>query len=352
MTSWLRSAPNSTARLLQYAFLYFALYAAFGVLVKYFQSPAAQGYPGMSDLHFLVYSTGGSALICLGVIFARSWWKFKWQAREIGYMFLAGTFTAMVIPTTKLMYTLPISVMVAMILMRGSIIVLSRIVDSVLLLQGISDKKVSWEENAAMLISLAAVAINILFAKAGDFEFLKSTAAMVILSVYLVGYGLRLYLMNYFKFTRTGNESANNKNYFAIEQLAASFWIFGFVGVAIAAPGSLPGTLPIAEVFHQPHPLWLWAMAAGLPFGVGAFFSAFLFLFQGRTSTFAGLVNRLSSLIAGTASTLIFAAIFGGSWPSMIDWAALSLILIAVWFLARAEGRRTSASHLPLASKI
>lgn len=336
--SFFRTAPHSTARLLQYALLYFLLYAVFGVLVKYFQGPVEQGYPGMSDLQFLVYSTGGSAIVCLGVIFAGGWWRFRASAAELGAMFLAGTFTALVIPTTKLMYTLPISVMVAMVIMRGSIIVLSRLVDSALLLQGLSRKKVPWEENVAVGFSVAAVLLYLLRSAAGDFDFLHSRAAMSILTVYLVGYGLRLYIMNYFKFTRgTSGRTADNRNYFAVEQLAASFWIFGYVGVALLAPGSLPGTEAIAETFTLPHPSWVGAVAAGVPFGAGAFFSAFLFLFAGRTSTFSGLVNRLSSLLAGTAATIAYAVLFGGKWPSAFDWGSFALILVAVYFLGRAE---------------
>ena len=46
-------------------------------------------------------------------------------------------------------------------------------------------------------------------------------------------------------------------------------------------------------------------MLSGIPYGAVAFFSVFIFMFQGRTATFAGLVNRLTSLIAGTTATLL-----------------------------------------------
>jgi len=50
-------------------------------------------------------------------------------------------------------------------------------------------------------------------------------------------------------------------------------------------------------------------------FGAAAFFSVFLFMFKGRTATFAGLVNRLTSLVAGTTSTVIFYFAFQGRFP-------------------------------------
>lgn len=338
----LRPAAGSSAQLLLFASLYFALYALFGLGVKYAQGPAIDGFPGFTDLEFLAYSTLGSAALVLGVILAAGWWRFAWRGPEIVSMLVSGTCTAFVLPTTTLMYSLPISVMVAMVLMRGSIIVVSRLVDTLLLAQGLSKKKVRAEENAAVALSLAAVGLYLVLARDADFDFLNSSAALVILGVYLVSYALRLYCMNYFKFTRGGAAVATNKNYFAIEQLSAAVWIFGFVGLVAAGPGVLPRGPALGEfarVVSNPPEGWWLAALVGLPFGLSAFFSVFLFMFQGRTSTFSGLVNRLASLLAGTLSTLLFAFFFGGKWPRGLDWISLALILAAVALLARAEAK-------------
>ena len=63
-------------------------------------------------------------------------------------------------------------------------------------------------------------------------------------------------------------------------------------------------------------------------------------MFKGRTATFANLANRLTSLIAGTLSTVIFAAVFGGKYPAVIDWVSLGFIFLAIYFMAKAEKRR------------
>jgi hypothetical protein len=75
------------------------------------------------------------------------------------------------------------------------------------------------------------------------------------------------------------------------------------------------------------------AVLSGVPYGIVAFFSVFIFMFKGRTATFAGLVNRLTSLVAGTAATLILFFAFGTKFPSAQDWISLLFILIAVYFL-------------------
>ncbi|MDO9068243.1 MAG: hypothetical protein Q7W05_07280, partial [Deltaproteobacteria bacterium] len=81
---------------------------------------------------------------------------------------------------------------------------------------------------------------------------------------------------------------------------------------------------------------------AGTAYGIVAFFSVFIFMFKGRTATFAGLSNRLTSLIAGTAATLLFAVFFKGRYPKYEDWLSLALILIAVGFMTRAELKRST----------
>ena len=62
----------------------------------------------------------------------------------------------------------------------------------------------------------------------------------------------------------------------------------------------------------------------------------------------AGLVNRLVSLMAGTAATLVLAVFFGQKPPKIQDWVSFGFILVAVAFLSRAEKKRLAeAGHHP-----
>ena len=102
-----------------------------------------------------------------------------------------------------------------------------------------------------------------------------------------------------------------------------------------------PQVVQFVGAIDNPRPDWPGAFVSGSAFGVVAFFSVFIFMFKGRTATFAGLVNRLTSLVAGTAATLIF-MFFGGKAPKLQDWLSLGLILIAVMFLTMAERKRAA----------
>src|SRR4029079_18212347 len=222
------------------------------------------------------------------------------------------------------------------------------------------------EENWAVVFALLALATNLLLAPVmdfldargvpvtktfglkpgalhGSFDFVRSPLAMSVLVAYVIAYAVRLYLMNYFKNTRRPGESFDNRAFFAIEQVAATVAILAIGLLVFLGPQWFGWSAKPVLAWHGAvHRLDPGAIASGIPFGLVAFFSVFLFMFQGRTATFAGVVNRLTSLLAGTTATLLLAAFFGQKAPTLQDWASFLFILVAVGFLARAEKRRVA----------
>jgi hypothetical protein len=231
--------------------------------------------------------------------------------------------------------------MVAMVIMRGSVIVLSRLVDWVQIRQGLLKRRVFPEEDVAVLFALVAVGTNLVRAGSEHFAFLDSPAAVAILAAYVVAYGVRLYVMNWYKNTRAPGVVQDNRAFFAWEQCAAGATLLVAVLLVANAPAWFSWQDPridrMREAIGRPD---LGAALAGVPFGLIAFFSVFLFLFHGRTATFAGLVSRLTSLLAGTVATVATATFFGGPWPDRYEWASVGALLVSVAFLARAERRR------------
>ena len=131
-----KTAAGSTRRLLQLCVGYFGFYVMTGMLAKYFTGmPDSPLY--RQDITYLSNNTIGGSIFALGVVFLLRWIRLHSNRpfaagggfripSEVAYIMPSGICTAIVIPTTTLMYTLPISVMVAMVIMRGSIIVISR----------------------------------------------------------------------------------------------------------------------------------------------------------------------------------------------------------------------------------
>src|SRR5262249_10265284 len=208
-----RSAEGTTTRLLEYCFGYYASYVVYGLAVKYFQASAENGFPGLSAIQWLAYSTVGGSVVALVVCLGLRWYRLQsnrivqWGPLRVpsewSYILPSGILTAIIIPATTLLYSLPISIMIAMVIMRGAVIVVSRIVDAVQIRQGLLHKRVHPLENTAVVFALLAVATNVLFSpRDGAFAFARSPAAITILGGYVVAYGLRIYLMNYYKNTR------------------------------------------------------------------------------------------------------------------------------------------------------
>ncbi len=349
-----KTNEGSTGRLVQLCLAYLLTYVVYSVATKYYTGPAARGLPGVDNWEFLVYSTLGGSLVCLAVVSAFRWARMEsanmiaWGPvrfpAEYLYIIPSGICTAVVIPTTTLLYMLLRSVMVAMLIMRGSVIIFSRIIDAIQIRQGILHKKVYWEEEVAVLFAIAAVGLQMFFVKeAGGSDLVKNTLAMLVLGSYLLAYFIRIYIMNYYKNTRGKGCRQDNKAFFGVEQLAASATIL----LALAALLLLPaGSGKVLDSLHRGYLAasahWPMVVASGGVFGVVAFFSVFIFMFKGRTATFAGLSNRLTSLVAGTLATLLFALFFGGKYPQAGDWVALVFIFAAVAFMTRAESKRAA----------
>jgi hypothetical protein len=351
----LNANAKSSRNLMQLCIAYFLSYVATGVGVKYFLGKPDLGFPGMHDLELLFYSSLGSIPFVTLFVLAKKWYKLESEHKinlagfkisaELPYIILSGICTGIIIPTTTLMYTLPISVMVAMVIMRGSVIIISRMIDAIQIKQGILHKKVYAEENIAVLFSVLAVGVHTFWAADGSFDFLKSTAAMSILGSYILAYFIRIYIMNYYKNTGGEKVHRDNRVFFGIEQIVAFFTMLIAILIVFNSPSLFNWHVPQIEVFRNgiisPKPLWIWAVVlAGMPFGLVSFFSVFIFMYKGRTATFTGLVNRLTSLIAGTAATLIFHYAFGGKFPKFEDWLSLVFIVVAIAFLTGAEKKR------------
>lgn len=342
--------------LVQLCLGYFFFYVLTGLSVKYFTGKPELGFLGQNDVEYLLYSTTVASLLCVAVVLFQGWHKrAEWRGwRPLLPILVSGVCTAFIIPSTTLIYSQPLSVMIAMVLMRAGVLIVSRLVDLILQLQGLNHRKVLWLENAAVALAILSLSLQAgasLLTQGGaekHFAFLQSPVVMGLLGFYLLAYFLRIYIMNWFKSVDPAGARVDNKAFFGIEQLAAS----GTMLVAAALlyawgrgaldPATFSGRLVLA--LQDPHPRWLLAAGSGAFYGMVAFFSVFIFMLRGRSATFAGLANRLTSLLAGTTATLVGCTLFGTPWPSLVDWASFLLIMLAVLLLAAAEQRHAGAA--------
>jgi hypothetical protein len=169
---------------------------------------------------------------------------------------------------------------------------------------------------------------------------------MTILVLYTLSYAVRLYIMNWYKNTRQPDKT-DNRGFFAVEQISASLTMVLIGAFFFFAPQLInwqpAQIIDWREAILQPNQA---AILSGIPYAAVAFTSVFLFMFKGRTATFAGLANRLTSLTAGILATLLLWRFFGLRFPSVADWIAVLFVLIAVYYMRKAELKRMAEKHV------
>lgn len=335
---------------------YFLAYVATGIAPKAF-TKGLFGVEKIPEMANLYYSNIGSIAICTLLLFLLGWHKeprdfpeasvgsfrFSWAV----YLALSGFCTAIIIPTTTLMYSFGVSVMLAMVVMRGCVIIVSRVVDALHIRAGILHKKVTAEENWAVVFAILAVLTGVLRPPKQDedpFSLFQSTPAMVTLGLYVAAYFGRLYVLNWYKRT----PKANNAAYTWCEQAFAAGILVLMTAMVLLSDSHDTRVLLVQDAAAHHNFL---AILGGIPFGLAAIPSILLFMYKGRSATFTGLVNRLTSLVGGTTSTLILAALFSLGWihvkmlwPDWIDGVAFAFILVAIEFLRRGEKKQRQAA--------
>jgi hypothetical protein len=274
---------SESRKLIRLCLAYFLCYVGTGVAVKYFTNISSEK---MSQVSYLICNTAGSSLLVFATVIFLGWHKLALPQlikRASWPIVLSGLCTAIIIPTTTLMYLLPISVMVAMVIMRGSVIVLSRLIDAILIRQGILKKKVSWSEELAVFFALLGVGTNLFSPARGRFEFLHNRAALTILVCYLCAYAIRLYIMNIYKNKVSEKVKIfDNRIFFTIEQGWATLSLFLGILVLFLIASIAPDAPWASHDLQQAvlHPSG-WAMASGVAYAGVAFFFFFFFFFLG-----------------------------------------------------------------------
>lgn len=367
-----RSYPKSNKRLVQYGIAYPAFYAIFLFWVAYYIK-----VDKMNGFEHLLNNTLGAMLVCLVIPLVFGWRKrftSKGNVTIAGFTFPrewlwllpCGICTAVVIPTTTLMYSLkdPVTgsflpVTVAQPLMRASLIITTLVfVDLVQIGLKISTKKLIWQEFVAAVFAFGTVWFAIRAGGPDSFNFMNSGEALVIMGMYIGFYTVRQFIMSHYKNT---HGTYDLKGFFVVEQAFAAATVLVASVVIIGWPELFswekdPRILAMRSVlFLNPsgnHGPDFGAIVSGLPYGIAAFFSVFLFMFPGKTQTFAVLTNRLASLAAAPLATACFIWAYaevivarGNKAPTMKaeDLQALWFVVIALGFMAWGEWSRAKA---------
>ncbi len=344
-----------------FAFGYFAVYIPYSFFTKVLtkgmaSAPDSLTGPGeeavkkamtVNSFEILPPTIMASIAVMIVFISCMGWWKYatQWKLGSLSLprprllTLFSGICTGVVVVTTTLAYTINgVTIVTAMLFMRGGMLIMSPIVDTIF------KRKVKWFCWAALGMSMLALIVSSLYIPitTGKFDigsiFGQPLLFWVDLAAYLGAYFVRLTMMS--KLAKSDNDD-DTKKFFVEEQMTGtpSILIILFV-IALFGAGqpyeSLPGGVHAGFFdFWTSHPgkVIAYAMLIG-------FFSQFngvfggLILLDKSDNAFAVPVNRCSSILAGVGATLALVAVFPSySMPDAGQFIGAGCVIGAICFL-------------------
>ena len=310
---------------------YFAFYLPYAVLIKIVTT---QLWPGIdtqiSGFRLLPPVTISTALVSVGIVSLKKWWRFC-SRREVfgrsvpcptGLVVLSGLGTALIIGTTTLAFTFSgMSILLALVLMRGGVLTIAPVVDLMF------RRRVRWFSWAALAFAMPAVLVAL--AKVDSLSL--NVVGAAIIGLYLTGYVLRLPCVT--RLAKTQDSDVTNR-YF-VEEMTIALCFLIAIPAALALIGKGEIMLALRQGFTQllasniTFPaLLIGALYAGL-----YYFGTLIYL-DCRENTFCIPLNRGASLLAGVVGTVVMFWLFKQPPPAKSQFASAAMIVVALLFLS------------------
>lgn len=328
---------------------YFFWYTPYAALTKSLSSGLLPGMDSNVGGLVLLPAAAIGTLVGAPLFLAMSgWWRHIGTRKVLGSvrrfpsgtMITAGFFMALVIATTTLNYTFAgVSILFMLLMMRGGILILSPIVDTV------RRRRVRVYSWIALVFSMCAVIV----ALADVSAYALTIGAVASLLIYYTGYIGRFRIMS--RIAKTGNPKIDRK-YFAEEIVAASVW-----QVLLCAVLAVIGLGPISAAVREGFGSFLFTSGALPAFGIGLLYAALyvygtLIYLDPREYTWCVPANRCASLLSGVVASYALAALTGIATPGvgqLVGTGFIGLAILALSYPAiRASMRRTETRPLML----
>ena len=310
---------------------YFALYLPYCALVK---ALAAGTLPGVAaavpGFVLLPAAAVGTAVTMPVIITLLGWWKYARRIRVLGlsvpcpgrWLALSGLGSALIIPCTTLAFTFNgISILLALLMMRGGVLIIAPVVDA------LQRKRVRWFSWVALGLTLMALGIS--FADVGSYDL--TLVAVLNIALYLAGYTLRLPCI-----TRLAKsvEEGVTRRYFVEEQLA-SLPLLVLLPAMLALFGRGEAASDLRRGFTT---FWtdgavVPALLVGVLYACLCVFGTLIYL-DCRENTFCVPLNRCASILSGLVATYVLYIFFGHGAPGVYQLLGTAFVVTAILFLS------------------
>lgn len=300
-----------------WGFLYFIAYTPYAGLVKAMSAGKLPGLAGIDGLELLPSVLAGTLVTLPIYVLLMGWWRY---ARVPSWpVVLSGFGTALIIATTTLAYAFHgISVLFALLLLRGGMLIIAPITDL------IGRRRVRWFSSVALVISLSAVLLGIV---ATDNHRL-SLAAIVNLVIYLIGYQIRLPQMT--KYAKV-EEPQTTRTYFVGEIMVTLLFLalIPLTGAALGVESLRRGLTLVVSGSTTANVGFL----IGILYATLYVFTTLIYLDR-RENTFCMAMNCCSSLLAGMTASYALTRVLGMATPRWFELTGVGMIMIALMFLS------------------
>jgi hypothetical protein len=310
---------------------YFSFYAPYSALVKLTTTgllPGTHGaVTGFEVLPSVIVGTIGGMLV--GTTLS-GWWKYArrrecfgvsvpWPSRLV---FLSGLGTAIIIGATTLSLSLTgVSILFAILLMRGGVLVLAPTVDAFF------GRRVRWFSWCALALSFAAVFVALVDVR----NYRMNVVASLTIAAYLFGYLLRLPCLN--KLGKCEDRSVCYR-YLVEEQIVAAVLLLAIPAIfALIGQGQIMSELRHGFTHFFAGGVTAPGLLIGALYACLYFFGTLIYL-DARENSFCIPLNRASSLLAVVFATYVLADFFHLPSPSTAQLGSSILIVGALMFLS------------------
>ncbi len=315
-----------------FAFGYFACYVPYSFMTKLISKGLLPALQGVRLAGFSILPVTGLATLIamIVVISALGWWKYATHSRvgkfniprPTRWTFLSGVCTSLIIGTTTLAYTFDgLSIIFAMVLMRGGVLIIAPIVDA------ITKRYVRWFSWAGMVLALCALLVSLTDTTGYNVPFL----AGLVIATYLISYFIRFQFMS--RLAKSEQKEANRR-YFVEEQMTATpMLVIILIVISLIKGGAIPEAVRYGFTAHWNTP-YLWALIFIGVFSQGTGIFGTLVFLDKNENTYCIPVNRSSSIIAGVISSLLITLFPSIDMPATSQFISAGFIVIAILFLS------------------
>jgi protein-tyrosine-phosphatase len=249
---------------------------------------------------------------------------------------ISGVATAVIIATTTLNYTfVGISILFALLLMRGGVLILAPVVDTLLARRV---DAASW-----VALGLSVLALGIAFAEVAGYQ--MTLIAGLNIAAYLLGYSFRIPNMTDIA---KSHDPSLNRRYFHEETLVAAVALTTVPALfALMGHGEIMLELRAGFTTFFTGPLVVPALLIGVLYGCLYPFGTGIYLDR-RENTYCIPLNRCSSLLSGLVASFVLTWFLGLRPPSgyQLTGAGIILTALAILMVSTVRGYRRAVHGL------